>query len=179
MIQKIITFVEIIILLIYGLYNYLKNFIIDLINRNNSIKQSNNNNNNSEQVQVTETFQENNNSMQEESTQENIESKTSFNIYRPNDLYSHNINDFNNYSITNNQPDNLVLPKNYAFQTQEFEEDLETYDYKDFNNLDGAGVHLYSTWKTNPVNRPWFETCLSAMDCQIVEGDLEKFNYNN
>tara|TARA_E500000178_G_C16916359_1_gene705079 strand:+ start:42 stop:563 length:522 start_codon:yes stop_codon:yes gene_type:complete len=173
MIEKIITFIEIIILIVYGLYNYIKNYVIDIIHRNKhedppTLKSDN----------VTETFEDHSQNQQEE-LNENIESKTSFNIYRPNDFYSYNINDYNDYSISKNQPDNLVLPKNYAFQTQEFEKDADSYDYKDFNNIDGAGVHLYSTWKTNPVNRPWFETCLSPMNCQVVEGDLEKFNYNN
>ena len=174
MIEKLITFFEIILLLIYGLYNYIKNIITDIVYRNEPKKTSET----EPETETKETF-DNDYEIQEEETDENIESKTSFNIYRPNDLYSHNINDYNDYSIKKNQPDNLVLPKNYAFQTQEFETELDTYDYKDFNNLDGAGVHLYSTWKTNPVNRPWFETCLSPMNCQIVEGTLEKFNYNN
>ena len=115
MIEKIITFIEIIILIVYGLYNYIKNYVIDIIHRNKhedppTLKSDN----------VTETFEDHSQNQQEE-LNENIESKTSFNIYRPNDFYSYNINDYNDYSISKNQPDNLVLPKNYAFQTQEFE----------------------------------------------------------
>ena len=171
MIEKLIDIIELAFLFIYGVYKYLQYYILRMIFK----KKSENNTN-----KVNESFQnEINYEIQEEETEENIESKTNFNIFRPNDLYSYNINDYNNYSILKNQPENLVLPKNYAFQTQEFESELPIYDYKDFNNLDGAGVHLYSTWKTNPINRPWFETCLSPMNCKIVEGKLEKFNYNN
>lgn len=175
MIEKIIKFFEIVFLFFYGIYKYLQYYIFSKIIKTNSLD-----NTNKLPKKIAETFEnENDYEIQEEETYENIESKTNFNIYRPNDLYSYNINDYNNYSIIKNQPENLVLPKNYAFQTQEYESELPVYDYKDFNNLDGSGVHLYSTWKTNPINRPWFETCLSSMNCRIVEGNLEKFNYNN
>lgn len=171
MIEKLIEILELAFLFIYGIYKYLQYYILRNIFKDKPKDDTN---------KITESFQNvNDYEIEEEEIEENLESKTNFNIYRPNDLYSYNIDNYNDYSISKNQPDNLVLPKNYAFQTQEFESELPGYDYKDFNNLDGAGVHLYSTWKTNPVNRPWFETCLSPMNCKVVEGSLEKFNYNN
>ncbi len=175
MIKKLIEFIEIVFLFFYGIYKYLQYYVLRMIYKNDS-----NVKNNKKSPSVKETFQnEDDYEIQEEEKDENIESQSNFNIYRPNELYSYNINDYNNYSISKNQPENLVLPKNYAFQTQEFESKQPDYDYRDFNNIDGAGVHLYSTWKTNPVNMPWFDTCLSPMNCQVVEGNLEKFNYNN
>lgn len=175
MIEKLIGFIEIVILFFYGIYKYLQYYVLRMVYKKSSTEKT------TKKLQnVKETFENGNDyELQEEETDENIESQSDFNIYRPNELYSYNINDYNDYSISKNQPENLVLPKNYAFQTQKFESELPDYDYRDFNNIDGAGVHLYSTWKTNPVNMPWFETCLSPMNCKVVEGNLEKFNYNN
>lgn len=98
-------------------------------------------------------------------------------IYNPNDYWSYNAGKYNEYSIEQIYPKTLLLPHNYHLQTEDYEKENTDYDYNDFNNVDGSGVHLLGNWPKNNINTPWFETCLSPMGCSVVEGTLEKFNY--
>lgn len=103
-----------------------------------------------------------------------------YNMYKPNDFLASNSNDYSELAIKSVYPSKILLPNNYTVSTNTFEKQNDEYDYKDFNNLDGSGVHLNRNWKKlSGINTPWFETCLSNMNCKIVKGTLEKFNYQN
>jgi len=175
MIGKFIAFVEIIILIVYALFSYVYNYIFETIYRipRNEPEQEEQEEQ-EEQDDTIESFQNKTPS----DTPPLFETKTTMNIYRPTDYYAGNINEYNDYSISPNVPQSITFPKNYAFQTQEFEKENTEYNYVDFNNIDGSGVHLHSNWEQNGVNRPWYETCLSPLNCQMVEGSLQKFDYS-
>ena len=179
MIGKFIAFAEIIILIVYSLFSYVYNYIFETIYRipsNEKAPQEEEEEQEEEEQEEEATIESFQNNISPEQTA--VETKTTMNIYRPTDYYAGNINEYNEYSISPNIPQSITFPKNYAFQTQEFEKENTEYNYVDFNNIDGSGVHLHSNWEQNGVNRPWFETCLSPLNCQTVEGSLEKFDYS-
>jgi hypothetical protein len=96
----------------------------------------------------------------------------SYNLYKPDDMIAANSNKYDQYSITNIIPENIVLPSNYKLTTNEFEKENTDYNYKDYSNVDGSGVHLRKGWaELSSINRPWFETCMSEMDCKITTSD--------
>jgi hypothetical protein len=182
MISKILEFVSIVIMLGYSLIMYIYYYIQDTIYRNNrgeisEEEQEEEQEEQEEQEEEIESFQTSSSSM---STQNNnsIDQNTTKKLYRSDEFLPKNAGDYNSYSINNIYPENLILPNNFMFQTSEFESENTEYDFKDAGRIDGAGVHLQGNWQSNGVNRPWFETCLSPMNCAIVPGNMEKFNYN-
>jgi hypothetical protein len=101
-----------------------------------------------------------------------------YDTYKPDDMIASNSNKYDRYSLTNIIPENIILPSNYQLTTNEFEKKNTEYDYKNYSNVDGAGVHLQKGWtELSSINRPWFETCISQMDCKIVDGILDKYDY--
>jgi hypothetical protein len=178
MISKLFDFISIVTMLVYSFIVYIYNYVQDTVYRNNKYIEAEAEEEEEEQQQEEEmeSFQVNNTiNAQKNNT---IEEKTPIKLYRENDFLPKNAGDYNTYAIEQIYPNKLLLPHNYMLQTRDFESKNTEYDYVNFNNLDGAGVHLQGNWETNEINRPWFETCLSPMNCALVPGNLQKFNYN-
>ena len=180
--EKIKDFVSIIMLTIQGivylLYEKLKELLIKIPDETKIMNaNANANANNSMGIEKPdyERYRSNTNTNDGDSSGNE---RVAYNLYKPDDILAVNDNDYTKYSILDIIPDNIVMPNNYKATTEEFEAKNTEYDYKDYSNVDGAGVHLQRGWsELSSINRPWFETCLSDMDCKVVEGSLEKFDY--
>lgn len=147
MINKITNIVHIVALLIYSLIMIVVNKIKGVIKIDKHVQEE-------EEEEYIESFQNNNSTINNQSS---IESQLNEPLYKPNDFWANNINDYNDYSIEKTSY-NITLPKNYALQTENYEKENTPYDYVDFNSTDGSGVHLQGNWKVNGVARPWFES---------------------
>ena len=77
-------------------------------------------------------------------------------------------------------PDN-VIPNNYFVLTKEFEKPNTEFNKCNMSTVNGDGIYINNKhWKElSHINRPWFQECVSNMQCKIVKGTLEKFNYEN
>ena len=167
--QKIMDMISIIVLtiqaIIYLVYNKLKETIIRIPNEAASTAAST-------AASKAEQFAVNT------TTKPNTIQNTNYDMYKPDGMISANSNKYDAYSLTNIIPENIIMPSNYQLTTNEFEKKNTEYDYKNYSNVDGAGVHLQKGWKElSSINRPWFETCISQMDCKIVKGNLDKIDY--
>ena len=160
MINKITNIVHIIVLLIYSLIMTVFNKINGIIKINKY--QNEENILQEEEEEIRESFQNNNST---NNNNKSIESQISVSLYKPTNLWANNINDYNDYSIEKTSPDNIILPKNYALQTEDYEKENTEYDYKDFNSTDGSGVHLQAYWDETSVARPWFLSRKPSIDC--------------
>ena len=149
MINKITNLVHIVVLLIYSLIMLVVNKIKGVIKINKHNQEE------VEEEENIESFQNNNSTINNNSS---IESKLNEPLYKPNDFWASNINEYNDYSIEKTTFDNITLPKNYALQTEIYEKENTPYDYIDFNSTDGSGVHLQGNWNVIGVARPWFES---------------------
>ena len=149
MINKITNIIHIIALLIYS-------FIMIVVNKINGVIKINKHVEEKKDEKTLEKFQ--NNSSTNTNTNNTIESKLNEPLYKPNDFWASNVNDYNDYSVEKTTFDTIILPKNYALQTEEYEKENTPYDYIDFNSTDGSGVHLQGNWKKNGVARPWYES---------------------
>ena len=162
MINKITNIVHIIGLLIYSLIMTVFNTINSIIKINKYKKEENVLQEEEEdEEEIRESFQNNNTTNNNKS----IESIITEQLYKPNDFWANNINDYNDYSIEKTAPENITLPKNYALQTENYEKENTEYDYKDFNSTDGSGVHLQAHWDETSVARPWFLSRKQSIDC--------------
>jgi hypothetical protein len=173
--EKLIDFVSIIMLTLRGIfylvYEKANEFIIRIQNNNTIVE--------AEAVAEEAGYEPFYNSSTTISHNANGNDDTvKYNLYKPDNYLAVNDSDYNKYSIEDIIPKNIVMPNNYKSTTTEFETENTEYDYKNYSNVDGAGVHLQHGWQEiSSINRPWFETCLSDMDCEIVKGTLEKFDY--
>ena len=109
----------------------------------------------------------------------NTESRNNNTIIKTNEFLAYNYSDKTNYSIIDTQPD-FVTPINYFATTEDFEKENTEFNHNNNSYINGSGVHLKRGWKDiNSINRPWFQECNSNMQCELVNGTLEKFNYEN
>lgn len=180
MIGKINEFIQIVLLLSYSLVMYIYKYVSETIYKNNRYQEAEAEEEEKAEAEAEEleSFTSGNANVNN-TANNNIEQITPIKLYRENEYLPKNAGDYNTYSIEKIYPDNYVLPENYVLQTEKYETKNTDYDYVNYSNLDGAGVHLKGNWEQlDGVNRPWFETCLSPMNCAIAPGKLEKFNYN-
>ena len=127
-----------------------------------------------EESEEFEFFQNNTNNNTSNQNNRTAQRQQKLTIFKPDDYWAFNAGNYNEYSIEKIYPNTMLLPHNYHLQTVKYETENTDYDYNDFNNVDGSGVHLLGNWPNNNINTPWFETCLSPMGCKVVEGTLEK-----
>jgi len=175
--QKIMDMFSIIILAIQGIVYFIYNKFQETIIRTSGTTAGTTANATEDVTDYFISNNDNDNDNDNNNDAQNVNT-ASYNLYKPDGMIAANSNKYDQYSITNIIPENIVLPSNYKLTTTEFEKENTDYNYKDYSNVDGSGVHLRKGWEElSSINRPWFETCMSSMDCKIAKGNLDKIDY--
>jgi hypothetical protein len=168
MINRLIDIIRLFFLVIYSGIMYFYNRIVRVSNRSRESwqnqgqrtpDQSTADVNPSTNIRVSNNFQRN-----------DISSERLYNSGAP---MASNIGDNSDNLIDNFHPENTVIPKDYLFLLERNQRPNTEFDINNQTSLDGAGVYPHCDWINKGINRPWFETCLSPMECRVVEGTLE------